>query len=101
MEKYQITRSEKKRIITHHVQTSERLEKFTYGDVRAGVSWPTAANAAPSYFMIIAQEFDRVDGLGNFVELAEFQAEDVSPERFYNKMSDFCSMYGVIHIFCD
>lgn len=97
MEKYQITRCEKKRIITHYTANG----KYSYGDVRGGVSWPTSANAAPSFFMIIAQEFDRVDGLMGFVELAEVQSKDVSPERFYNTMTDYCSMYGIDTIYCD
>ena len=101
MEKYQITRCEKKRVITHHVQTSGGPQKFLYGDVRGGVSWPTAANAAPSFFIIIAQSFDQIDGLGGFVELAEFQSENFSPEKFSNKMTDYCTMYSINEIYCD
>ena len=97
MQKYQITRSEKKRITTHWTTNG----KYQYGAVRGGVSWPTSANSAPSFFMIIGQGFDAVDGLGGYVELAEFQSEDVSPERFYSKMTDYATMYGIDEIYCD
>ena len=97
MQKYQITRSEKKRITTHWTTNG----KYQYGAVRGGVSWPTSANAAPSFFMIIGQGFDTLDGLGGYVELAEFQSDDVSPEKFYSKMTDYATMYKIDEIYCD
>ena len=101
MEQYQISSCEKKRIITHHTIVDGKPIKYQYGDVRAGVSWPTSANAAPSFFVIIGQNFDTIDGLMGYSQLAEFQSDDVSPERFYNRMTDYATMYGIKHIFCD
>ena len=84
MELYKVSRCIKKRITTHYVQTSGGEEHYKYGEVRCGCSFPSGGG--PIFMTIIGQCFDDLDGLLGFSQLAEVQSDDISPERFFNRL---------------
>ena len=99
MELYQVSECIKKRVITHIVKTSGGDVRFKYGDIRAGASFP--AGGGPCCLTVVGQNFCDIDGLLGFSQLAEIESDDISPDRFFNRMTDYASMYGANTIYCD
>jgi len=102
MERFQVSRCETKRVTTLWTEVSDgKQNKHSFTACRIGCSWPTIAKKAPFFFVVVGQHWDELDAAQGYVQLMEFKSEEISPEKFYGKLTDACEIYHANDVFVD